>query len=167
MDSTSAHQDYVISYSEEKPPVIVDIAWEMLLHVPVETAWRKVILEVNNWWAHSYKEGSTVLIEPFPGGRFWERFADGVNGAVYASVIYCEPPFILKCGGNWAMPGVGMSAGVWRFEPREDGTLLKSTGQMLGLLDVALMKERKGGSQSLMSALQKWVEEDISVERAK
>lgn len=146
-----------ITYGDERQPAILDAAWELFLAAPIETVWQRMVLEVDGWWAHCYKPGSTVLIEPWPGGRFWERFADGVNGGVYANVVYCEPPYVLKCSGNWAMPGIGMSSAVWRLAEQDGGTLLKSTGQMLGILDVALMKERKGGSASLIAALERWV----------
>jgi hypothetical protein len=121
--------------------------------------------EVNGWWAHCYKPDSTVLIEAFPGGRFWERFPDGVNGSVYANVVYVDPPHVIKCAGNWAMPGVGQSSGVWRLEAKDGGTLVKSTGQMLGIIDAALMKERKGGSAVLIQALEKWVNHGEQVQR--
>jgi hypothetical protein len=145
--------------------VVLDAAWELFLQAPVETVWQKLVLEVDGWWAHCYKPGSTVLIEPFPGGRFWERFPDGVNGGVYAHVVYCEPPYVLKCVGQWAMPGIGMSSGVWRLAAEDGGTLLKSTGQMLGLLDVNLLRERKGGSAGLIAALEKWVQRGERVVR--
>ncbi|MCC7477271.1 hypothetical protein IT575_02335 [bacterium] len=167
MDIQPTGADYLVSYGEELRPAILDVAWELKLNVPIEVAWRKVILEVNNWWSHCYKDGSVVLMEAFPGGRFWERFADGVNGAIYASVVYCEPPYVLKCMGNWAMPGIGQSSGVWRFSEQDGVTHLKSTGQMLGVLDVNLMKERRGGTQSLISSLARWVEQDEIVERAR
>jgi hypothetical protein len=162
----SAVQLPEVSYGPERQPVVLDAAWELRLAAPVPQVWQKLVLEVDGWWAHCYKPGSTVLIEPWPGGRFWERFADGVNGGVYANVVYCEPPFVLKCAGNWAMPGIGMSSGVWRLEQQPDGgTLLKSTGQMLGSLDVELLKERKGGSASLIGALQRWVDHGERVVR--
>lgn len=163
----SAIQLPEISYSDERQPVILDAAWELFLSAPVETVWQKMVLEVDGWWAHCYKPGSTVLIEPFPGGRFWERFADGVNGGLYATVVYCEPPYIIKTVGQMAMPGIGMSSGVWRLAEQDGGTLLKATGQMIGILDVALMKERKGGSQSLLEALIKWVDHGEHVVREK
>ncbi len=167
MDIETSGVDHVVTYGNELQPSILEVAWELNLNVPIDVAWRKVILEVNNWWSHCYKEGSTVLIEAVPGGRFWERFADGVNGAIYASVVYCEPPFVLKCMGNWAMPGIGQSSGVWRFSEQDGVTHLKSSGQMLGVLDVNLMKERRGGTQSLINSLQRWVERSEPVERSK
>lgn len=163
----SAMQLPEITYSDERQPVILDAAWELFLKAPIETVWQKMVLEVDGWWAHCYKEGSTVLIEPWPGGRFWERFADGVNGGLYASVVYCEPPYILKTVGQMAMPGIGMSSGVWRLAEQDGGTLLKATGQMIGVLDAELLKSRKGGSQSLLEALIKWVDHGERVERDK
>jgi uncharacterized protein YndB with AHSA1/START domain len=154
-----------VHYGAQSSSVILDVEWELALAAPVETVWQKLVHEVDAWWAHSYKRGSTVLIEPFPGGRFWERFADGVNGSVYANVVYIDPPHVLKCVGNWAMPGIGMSSGVWRLEARDGGTLLKATGQMQGVLDASLMKERGGGTQTLIAALRAWVEDGARVER--
>lgn len=154
MQTTLSHE---VNYGDERHPVVLDAAWELFLDAPIATAWQKLVHEVDGWWAHCYQPGSTVLIEPFPGGRFWERFADGVNGGVYANVVYIEPPYVLKCAGSWAMPGVGQSSGVWRLEEQGHGTLLKATGQMLGVIDVALLKERKGGSATLIAALEQWV----------
>jgi uncharacterized protein YndB with AHSA1/START domain len=154
-----------VSYGDATQSVILDVAWEIRLNAPVETVWQKLVHEVDSWWAHCYKPGSTVLIEPIPGGRFWERFADGVSGGVYANVVYVEPPYVLKCMGNWAMPGIGMSSGVWRLSEQEGGTLVKATGQLSGNLDPKLMKERRGGTQSLITALQRWVEHNERVIR--
>ena len=157
--------DIDIHYSDEKQPSMLDAEWELFLNAPIEKAWQKMVHEVDGWWAHCYKPGSTVLIEAVPGGRFWERFPDGVNGSVYANVVYVEPPYVLKCIGQWAMPGIGLSSGVWRLSEQDGGTLLKATGQMIGILDVSLMKERRGGGQSLITALAKWVNEGERVQR--
>jgi hypothetical protein len=162
IETTAPHE---VHYGDERQPVILDAAWELFLNAPLEEAWHKLVHEVDGWWAHCYKPGSTVLIEPWPGGRFWERFADGVNGGVYANVVYVEPPYVLKCSGNWAMPGIGQSSGVWRLEAKDGGTLLKCSGQMLGIIDVALMKERKGGSATLIAALEQWVNQGRRVQR--
>jgi uncharacterized protein YndB with AHSA1/START domain len=158
-------QHHEVTYGDDKQPIVLDMAWEIFLKAPREAVWDKLVNQVDGWWAHCYKPGSTVLIEPYPGGRIWERFADGVNGGVYAHVVYIEPPVVLKSVGQWAMPGVNMSSGVWRLTEQDGGTLLKSTGQIMGIVDSALMKERKGGSQSLITALQKWVEQDERVVR--
>lgn len=166
MADSSALVEHQITYSEDKQPIVLDQAWELFLKAPRELVWDKLVNQVDSWWAHCYKPGSTVLIEAFPGGRFWERFADGVNGGIYANVVYIEPPVVLKCVGQWAMPGVNMSSGVWRLAEQDGGTLLKATGQMTGIIDSALMKERKGGSQSLITALQRWVELDERVVRS-
>ena len=157
--------DVEIQYSNEQQPTLLDVEWEVWLNASVEQTWERMIGDVDGWWAHSYKPGSTVLIEQFPGGRFWERFADGINGSVYANVVYIEPPYLLKCVGSWAMPGIGMSSGRWKLEESNGGTLLKASGQMLGMLDANLMRERKGGSQSLITALQAWVEQSQRVVR--
>jgi uncharacterized protein YndB with AHSA1/START domain len=149
-----------VTYSDEQQPKLVDVEWELFLDAPIARVWEKTVVDFDGWWAHTYKPDSTVHIEAWPGGRIWERFADGVNGSVWANIVYIDPPFILKSVGNWAMPGASYSSGVWRFSEQDGGTLMKSSGQMLGLLDVNLMRERKGGTGTLISALKAWVEED-------
>jgi len=158
-------EQYPIQYGSSQQSIVLDMNWELNVSAPINTVWHKLVHEVDSWWAHCYKSGSTVLIEPFPGGRFWERFADGINGGVYANVVYVEPPFVLKCMGNWAMPGIGMSSGVWRLSEQAGGTLIKATGQLCGNIDAELIKERRGGSQSLIAALHRWIENDERVVR--
>jgi hypothetical protein len=157
--------DVDIRYNNETHATLVDVEWEVWLNASIETTWEKMIGDVDGWWSHCYKQGSTVLIEQFPGGRFWERFSDGVNGSVYANVVYIEPPRLLKCVGSWAMPGVGMSSGRWLLEEQNGGTLVKANGQMIGMLDVMLMKDRKSGSIALINSLQSWVEQGQRVLR--
>lgn len=153
-------------WGDEKQLRLVGTAYELQFNEPPELVWERMIGDVDGWWPHCYKPGSMVLIEQFPGGRWWERFADGVNGSLWGHVVYIEPPRILKVVGQFALPGVANSAGVWRFEPHEGGTLLKSTGEMLGALDIETMKQRKGGTASLLNALVNWVEQGVRVDRS-
>lgn len=150
---------------DEQSPVIIKQEWEILLTAPREEVWEKVINHADAWWCHSYKPGSTILIEPWPGGRFWERFADGINGSVFGNIVYIEPPKVLKVVGQFALPGVANSGGVWRLEETEGGTLFKASGEIFGLLDAVTLKDRKGGSIALIESMRKWVELGEKTER--
>jgi hypothetical protein len=150
---------------EEQSPVIIKQEWEITLAAPPEVVWDKVIQHADSWWCHSYKPGSTILIEAWPGGRFWERFADGVNGSLFGTIVYIEPPKVLKVVGQFALPGVANSAGVWRLEAVDGGTLFKASGEIFGLLDSVTLKDRKSGSIALVEAMRAWVEQGVNCVR--
>jgi hypothetical protein len=157
--------DDLTVWGDEKQPRLIGTEYELFLNAPIDLCWQRMVHEVDGWWAHCYKPGSTVIIEPFPGGRWWERFADGVNGSLWGHVVYIEPPRILKVVGQFALPGVSNSAGIWRFEAQEGGTLLKSSGEMFGALDFETMKQRKGGTATLLRALVNFIENGERVSR--
>jgi hypothetical protein len=158
--------DSLVNWNESGAAQILSTQYELPLEAPVDIAWQRMVLEVDGWWPHSYKKGSTVLIEPFPGGRWWERFADGINGSLWGHVIYIDPPHVLKVVGQFALPGVSNSSGVWRLEAREDGgTLLKVSGEMLGIFDMETIKSRTGGSASLLRALKGFIETGARIDR--
>jgi len=156
----------LIQWGTAPQPQIVTRVYEIQLSVPIDIAWQRMVHEVDGWWPHCYKENSTVLIEAFPGGRWWERFADGVNGSLWGHVIYIEPPTVLKVIGNFALPGIGNSAGVWRLEENADGVLLKVTGEMLGAFDVETMQSRKSGTVEVINSLRSFVNTGERVQRS-
>jgi hypothetical protein len=150
-------EDDLIQWGQAGDPKIITRVYEIQLSVPADVAWQRMVHEVDSWWPHTYKEGSTVLIEAHPGGRWWERFADGVNGSLWGHVVYIEPPTVLKVIGNFALPGIGNSAGVWRFEENAEGTLLKVSGEMLGAFDLETMQSRKSGTVEVINALRSFL----------
>jgi hypothetical protein len=157
--------DDMIAWGESGAAQILTRAYEIQLEVPIDLAWQRMVHEVDGWWPHTYKEGSTVLIEAFPGGRWWERFADGVNGSLWGHVVYIEPPRILKVVGQFALPGVSNSAGVWRMEENEQGTLLKVSGEMLGAFDLETLKSRKSGTVEVINSLRDFVNTGVPINR--
>jgi hypothetical protein len=155
----------LIEWGTAPPVQILTRVYEIQLSVPIEIAWQRMVHEVDGWWPHCYKDGSTVLIEAHPGGRWWERFADGVNGSLWGHVYYIDPPTVLKVIGNFALPGVANSAGVWRLEENAEGTLLKVTGEMLGAFDLETLKSRKSGTVDVINSLRSFVNTGVRVER--
>ena len=155
----------LIEWGQAPPVQILTRVYEIQLSVPIEIAWQRMVHEVDSWWPHCYKDGSTVLIEAYPGGRWWERFADGVNGSLWGHVVYIDPPTVLKVIGNFALPGVSNSAGVWRMEENADGTLLKVSGEMLGAFDLETLKSRKSGTVEVINSLRSFINTGVRVER--
>jgi uncharacterized protein YndB with AHSA1/START domain/DNA-binding HxlR family transcriptional regulator len=85
------------------------------VQAPVTTAFR-VFIDQGSWWpvkTHHLAEpaGDTVILEPFPGGRWYERSESGAE-CDWGRVLAWEPPYRILL--TWQIaPG-------WVYEPDPD-----------------------------------------------
>jgi uncharacterized protein YndB with AHSA1/START domain len=91
-----------------------------------EQAWDAFTGDVTEWWDHSFsQQPAEMAIEPWPGGRFIEKFGTGDDGALHARVTYAERPKTLRFTGPLGFASVDMHfdmAHTFRFEEVEGGT---------------------------------------------
>lgn len=84
--------------------------------------------DISGWWDHSFTENpKKFFIEAKPGGGFWEIFDDEGNGALHATVIYCEKPKMIRFDGPLGLSGRAVQI-VTNYEFSEagnDSTLMK------------------------------------------
>lgn len=85
--------------AEEQPSatsVIEPIRLEVTVRRPIEEAFRQFTGRISEWWpTQQYSFGPDrspeVLMEPYAGGRFYERYKDGGEFTV-GEVLRWEPP---------------------------------------------------------------------------
>lgn len=89
-------------------PVVVDVT----IRVPVEAAFRAFTADFARWWPMSHHIGAddpeTVVIEPWVGGRWFERAPDGTE-CPWGEVLAWDPPHRVELAWNLD--------GTWTYQP--------------------------------------------------
>lgn len=115
--------------TKSKPPYdIFAFAKEVILPGTPEQIFNAATGDISGWWDHSFSETPKKLfIEAKPGGGFWEIFDDEGNGALHATVIYCEKPKMIKFDGPFGLSGRAVQiVTTYEFsESGNDSTLMK------------------------------------------
>lgn len=109
----------------------LDVANEVTIAAPREKVF-DAVLKIGQWWPHRFKDGSSVVLEPHVGGRFYEDWG-GDSGALYGIVTRLERPSLVVVTGPMGMGGPVV--GVWSFALAEDGadrTVLSGTHRAFG-----------------------------------
>ncbi|MCG6912366.1 SRPBCC domain-containing protein [bacterium BMS3Abin03] len=84
--------------------------------------------DISAWWDHSFSENpAEFIIEPYPGGGFWEIFDEEGNGVLHATVIYANRGKILRFVGPLGLSGKAITiVTTYEFQPvDEDSTFFK------------------------------------------
>lgn len=122
---------YCFAQDETKSKPHYDIfvfAKEVILPGTQEQIFNAATGDISGWWDHSFSETPKKLfIEAKPGGGFWEIFDDEGNGALHATVIYCEKPKMIKFDGPLGLSGRAVQiVTTYEFsESGKDSTLMK------------------------------------------
>ncbi|MFQ5967318.1 MAG: SRPBCC domain-containing protein [Acidimicrobiia bacterium] len=146
-------------------PVAYETAVEIEIRAPRERVWKALTEEVGAWWSHTYRDDIVgVYLEPWPGGRFYEKFDEDGNGGLYATVTYAEYPSLIRYQGPMGMPGSQLTTGRFELiEQSAETTLMKFTGWVMGDIPDELMEERRRGGSEIYSSLVKYLEEGVKV----
>jgi len=125
-----------LSMTAEREIVVVKT---VLVNAPLAVAFEVFIGQA--WWpvdTHHLAEphGSEVVLEPFPGGRWYERATDGTE-TDWGTVLAWQPPYRLlltwQVSAQWTFeedPGRGSQIEV-TFTPEGDGTRVELTHRHL------------------------------------
>lgn len=110
----------------------LDVANEIVVEAPREKVF-EALLRIGEWWPHRFREGSTVVLEPYAGGRFYEEWDGG--GALYATVSRVSRPEHVSMRGPMGMRGPVTA--VWSFDLEDSGgrTVLKAAHRAFGDID--------------------------------
>lgn len=111
----------------------LDVANEVTVDAPPERVF-DALLRMGEWWPHRFREGATVVLEPFVGGRFYESWG-GDDGALYGTVARLERPSVFAVSGPMGM--AGPVSGVWSMTltPSGSGTTLALAHRAFGDID--------------------------------
>jgi DNA-binding transcriptional ArsR family regulator/uncharacterized protein YndB with AHSA1/START domain len=103
--------------SGQRPVGHVEVRAEVRVDAPPPKVF-DTLLGIGDWWPHRFRDGSSVALEPWVGGRFMEDFADG-SGALYGTVVLLDRPSALRVSGPMGMTGA--VAGAWTVRCADDG----------------------------------------------
>ena len=109
----------------------------VMLPVSPDSAFDAMTGDVSPWWDHHMSEHPVALvIEPKPGGAFYERFDNQGNGAKHATVTYADRGKRLRMEGPLGLAGDAILHVVtWDYEARPGGCMVKLTCNMEGQID--------------------------------
>jgi DNA-binding transcriptional ArsR family regulator/uncharacterized protein YndB with AHSA1/START domain len=110
------------------------------------------LCRMGEWWPHSFREGSSVHLEPRVGGRFWEDWGSG-DGALYATVTGIRRPERLACSGPMGLSGPVAGVFAMDLEERPDGTLVRLSHQVAGPVDDEARSSYESGWVAVFDAL--------------
>jgi DNA-binding transcriptional ArsR family regulator/uncharacterized protein YndB with AHSA1/START domain len=111
------------------------------------------LLAIGDWWPHRFRDGSTVVLEPRPGGSFCEEFP-GEGGAVYGTVSFLERPEKLSVSGPMGLAGA--VAATWTISLTEESagrTRLTLTHSGFGDIDDETRESYAAGWPVVLAAL--------------
>ena len=134
---------------------------EVEFATPRERLW-ECLLDVGRWWHYRHeKTGSDVVLEPRVGGRFYERFAGGEEGALWGVVTYMKRPETLRFSGFLNMETPATNVWEYRLEPRGSGTVLKLSHRAAGLMRPDARADYDGGWKGLWESLRAFAEKGV------
>jgi uncharacterized protein YndB with AHSA1/START domain len=142
----------------------VEIETEVFIAAPPERVWQALTAETHSWWSHSFSEAPhAITLEPWVGGRFYEAFDATGNGALFATVTYCQPSKLLKYIGTMGMQRPVLNQSTLELVEQDGGTLLKKRMEVFGVVPPQLAEGYRQGSDTLMGHLKAWVEAGTAV----
>lgn len=150
-----------ISMTENRVVTVCVDEVSIWIDAPQDIVWQKGLHEVNSWWKSNLHESSLgVFIEPWIGGRFWQKYDEDGNGVLYGTVSYINAPKALHLTNAFGMAGVSVWTNTWRLFPQNDGTLFQYTNQILSELPERYMSGRyKALTRELLKTLKDYVEQ--------
>lgn len=110
----------------------VDITEEMLVRAPLETAFDALLEEVGPSNRGHNDAPMPMLVEPWPGGRWYRDLGDG-NGHLWGHVQAIRRPTLLEFSGPMMMSFAVASNVQYRLKPVDGGTLITLHHTALGL----------------------------------
>jgi uncharacterized protein YndB with AHSA1/START domain len=148
---------------EERPSGFT-LEWQVFIAATPERVWQALTKEVHSWWEHSFSEKPVFIgMEPVIGGRFFEQFDTAGHGALYATVIYSDPPRMLRYTGNMGMRGAVVNTSTYALEGRDGGTLLHKRMEVLGDVPPDVQANYRQGGARLQVCIKDYIERGVKV----
>lgn len=121
--------------------------------------WEALTSGIHNWWSHSFSEKpARILMDARIGGFFCEHFDGDGNGALYGTVSYCMPGVKLCFSGVMGMQGPVTNFCCFSLEEVGEGTLLRISQQVFGMVSDNTIGGYSAGWQALLGQLKDYIE---------
>ena len=114
---------------------------EVTLPGAPETIYDAITGDLTPWWDHKFSENpARFVLEPKPGGGFWEIFDAGGDGVRHAVVIFAQRGKLLRFDGPLGLSGRAVQmVTTYAFAPAgADSTKLTVEVHVAGEMDDAL-----------------------------
>ena len=145
--------------SEPSATMVDTIEAEIRIEASSAAVWEALTTGIGAWWPHRFSdEGSTVRLEPWVGGRFFEAFGDGDDGGLYAHVTYIERERILRTSGPMGLGGAAVYVKTFRLEPDGEATIVRTHAEMLGVFSDETRAGYRVGNVAVLEALKAYAE---------
>ena len=111
---------------------------EVTLPGAPEVIYDAITGDLSPWWDHKFSPNpARFVLEPKPGGGFWEIFDASGDGVKHAEVIFAQRGKLLRFDGPLGLSGsAAQMVTTYAFEPAgADSTRLKVTVHVAGEMD--------------------------------
>ena len=111
---------------------------EVTLPGAPEVIYDAITGDLTPWWDHKFSQNpARFVLEPKPGGGFWEIFDASGDGVRHAIVIFAQRGKLLRFDGPLGLTGHAVQmVTTYAFEPAgADSTRLKVTVHVAGEMD--------------------------------
>lgn len=129
---------------DELESVVYSLNFEITLPVIPDRVYRAFLEEIDNWWPDRRLNGSTVILEPFVGGRFYEAITEGA-GVLYGFLSRLEPAKEIWLIGPM---DVGEAAAISlvgiQLDEIDGRTQLRLSHRTIGEINESSLPPRKG-----------------------
>jgi hypothetical protein len=106
---------------------------------------------IGAWWSHHFAaQPRAIVLEPVIGGRFYEDFGDGSDGALYGTVTFVKRGERLTLSGPMGMSGAVAGVISFHLTAAEDSTALRLSHQVAGVVDEETRLSYTAGWQDLL-----------------
>ena len=102
------------------------------------------------WLLGQQDEPMGLTLEAWPGGRLWRDLGNGA-GHLWGHVQVIKPPALLELTGPLFVSAPSLSHVAFRLEEDTNGTLLKFTHRVCGVVPDDMRTNVRGGWESILA----------------
>lgn len=133
----------------EHPISVLEYAQEVRIDAPREKVFDVITRQVGEWFTPRFIEGTTVVSEPWVGGRIYEDKGDGV-GVLWDICTAYVPPSYASYESPWGFAdGTATIVVTYQLSDGDDGgTIVRSKHKIIGYIS----EESRAGYEAHLSA---------------
>lgn len=118
----------------EQPISVLEIAQEVEIAAPREKVFEVITSKQGEWFSPRFVKGTTVVAEPWVGGRVYEDIGDGA-GVLWTMCTTYLPPSYVCYESPWGFSGGAATiVNDYELSEAEAGTLVRSKHKIIGFI---------------------------------